>query len=347
MQNSNIVFDADGWKSSLRGFSNRTWFIVVDDNTRIKCLPIVEALYLESRQQYHVIQVAQGEAHKTIGSASFVWSRLLELGAERNDLIIGLGGGVVTDLSGFVASTYKRGVALALIPTTYLAMCDAAHGGKTGLNVSAVKNAVGTFHQPVCTLIDPSFLQSLEKTELLNGYFETLKHALIADAQFWNTLVRKDWWVAVHDIELIKRSVRIKTDVVTGDERDYGQRQKLNFGHTVGHAIEGASGGGIRHGFAVGVGMICEMNIATKLGLLKNEVFEEVAGYLIALLPQVATELPAPDRVIEFMRHDKKNDSSHYLMSLIDNIGSCKTGIEVSHEQVRTAYAESLNLLRK
>ena len=212
-------------------------FILVDENTHNHCLPILLP-NLETDAPFEVIEIEAGEENKNIGTATQLWEIFSEMEADRKSLLINLGGGVVTDLGGFVASTYKRGIRFINLPTTLLAMCDASIGGKTGIDHQYLKNVIGTFALPEAILFYPKFLDTLKFEELRSGFAEMLKHGLIADEKHWNDLISLEK-IAPQFIEpFIQRSMEIKQDVVSKDFREQNIRKNLNFGHTIGHAVE-------------------------------------------------------------------------------------------------------------
>ncbi len=235
-------------------------FIIVDSNTQEYCLPRMLP-QLITNSQVEIIEMEDGEENKNIDTCTGIWDALSELGADRKCLIINLGGGVVTDLGGFIASTYKRGVKYINIPTTLLAMVDASVGGKTGVDLGYLKNQIGVISQPEMVLIDSTYLETLSPAEMRSGLAEILKHGLIADQLYWQKATKLENLTSEDLDDLIKRSVEIKTRVVTEDPREENIRKTLNFGHTFGHAIESyflshPTKSKILHGEAVAGGMV-------------------------------------------------------------------------------------------
>src|ERR1700759_1222416 len=250
-------------------------FILTDENTGEHCLPLVTKHFTEDN--YDLIEVPYGEENKNIDTCTGIWKLLIDFGADRKALMINLGGGVITDMGGFAASTFKRGIDFVQVPTTLLSQVDASVGGKTGIDLDGVKNIIGTFTQPKAVFIEHEFLKTLPPRQILSGLAEMLKHGLIADAAYWNKLKFSD--LESPSAELVYHSVEIKNKVVIEDPHEKGIRKSLNFGHTIGHAIETYSllndGNPLTHGEAIAAGMICEAQLsAIKIGLSEDEVKE-------------------------------------------------------------------------
>jgi 3-dehydroquinate synthase len=263
--------------------------------------------------------IPAGESNKTRATWSMVTDQFLEAGLGRDSTIIALGGGVVCDLAGFVAATFMRGVPVVHVPTTLLAMIDASIGGKTGVDTPHGKNLVGAFHRPRAVIIDPRVLDTLPVGELRSGLAEALKHGAIADAAYFDCVSReaplllaagpgqRDFLALNHVIE---KSVRIKTGVVTADEREDGARKALNFGHTIGHAIELLSGFSMRHGEAVGVGMLLEATAAERAGITEPGTSARIRDALTGIgLPTTRPSGPSVPQILESMHGDKKSRS--------------------------------------
>ena len=301
-----------------------------------------------------VIDFPAGEQHKDLATYEAVMDRLLGLSPpiDRGCLIVALGGGVVGDLAGFVAATALRGLSFVNVPTTLLAAVDASVGGKTGLNAAAGKNLIGAFHQPRAVVIDAATLRTLPVGGLGDGLAECVKHAVIRDAELLDFIEDSAEAILVADeavlAELIARNVAIKAAVVSADERESGQRAHLNFGHTVGHAIEAAGGYGvISHGQAVSLGMVAACHIALARGLIEAWAAERVRGILAALsLPVSFADLPAAppacrdaDRLAEIMSHDKKARGGVVRFVLATNLGTVAVFDDVTSDQVAGAIA--------
>lgn len=272
-----------------------------------------------------LIELESGEANKTIDVCIQVWRVLSELGADRSSLLVNLGGGVITDLGGFVASTFKRGIAFINLPTTLLAQIDASAGGKTGVDLDGLKNEIGVFAEPAAVFIDPLFLHTLPKRELVSGFAEAFKHALIADAEYWELLSGVEMANAEYWEEIIHRSVQIKRTIVQNDPYEKNQRRALNFGHTIGHALEtyflekGEST--VLHGEAVAAGMICELLLSVYEAGLDPNLAEAYIETIVKRFPHLTFDSIANERLIEIMRHDKKNANGEIRFALLAAIG--------------------------
>jgi len=257
-------------------------FVLVDENTLEHCYPIFES-QIEDVNIDGIITIKADGGNKSIEQAIHVWERLSEFGADRNSLLINLGGGVVTDLGGFVAATFKRGISFINYPTSLLGMVDAAIGGKTGLDFNGIKNQVGLFVNPAKVIIDPVFLKTLDQPQMLSGYAELLKCGLIMDRDLWGSLTAT-FYKNINDWDsLIVQSARNKVDIVRHDMHEKGIRKILNFGHTVGHAIESfyaTKGSPVTHGEAVAAGMICETYISSKVYEFECTHFNEITGVI-------------------------------------------------------------------
>ncbi|HMR18759.1 MAG TPA: 3-dehydroquinate synthase [Sphingobacterium sp.] len=314
--------------------------ILVDRNTNDHCLPLFQSL-LPDLIDYDIIEVDPGEENKNIDYCIGVWKTMLDFGVERKALMINLGGGVVTDLGGFAASTFKRGIDFIQIPTTLLSQVDASVGGKTGIDLDNVKNIIGTFTQPKAVYISTLFLNTLDDRQLLSGYAEVIKHGLIQDQDLYQQC-KANTHVAVSR-ELIHRSVQIKNNVITEDPTEQGLRKILNFGHTIGHAIEGYSlyndNSPLLHGEAIAVGMICEAYLSRKLTGLSDVELADITGYLSALYPRYTYAADIYPQLLELMKNDKKNENNKIGFSLLKSIGTCQFNSYVDESDI----VEALN----
>lgn len=323
-------------------FANRQYSsvaVLTDDNTYKYCYPLVESLL----PPHSIFTIPAGEEHKNLESCQLVWEKLTEHQFDRHSLLLVLGGGVLGDLGGFCAATFKRGIDFVLMPTTLLAQVDASIGGKLGIDFQQFKNHIGIFCEPVATLICPTFLTTLPERELRSGFAEIIKHCLISDKKMWHairgkTLQEQDW------SSLIPHSVAFKKQVIETDPREKGLRKILNFGHTVGHAVESYflnSGNRLFHGEAIAVGMIAEAAIAEAKKMITRTELVEISNYLKQIYPKVV--LPSEyDDLIKLMGQDKKNKGNKILMALITGIGQAHWDVEVSPEEI----VESLNYYR-
>ncbi len=279
-----------------------------------------------------LVEIPPGEEHKSIDTATRVWSALAEQGVTRADYLVALGGGVVGDLAGFCAATYQRGIAVVHAPTTVVAQVDSAYGGKTGVDLPAAKNYVGAYHQPAAVIADTSTLATLPPEEHAAGYAEVVKTALIAGGTLWEHVGAG----APVDAAVILACARTKLAVVAEDERDAGRRQVLNLGHTVGHAIETVTGySRFRHGEAVGLGLLAALRLSGQDGL--REQVAELLG--AAGLPTRATGLE-PEAVLAATRRDKKRTAEQTPFVVLDAPGAPRPGVTVADDDVRAAVAE-------
>ena len=283
------------------------------------------------------IEVEPGEAAKSLGEAERVLRELAGLGMTREDHLVALGGGVVGDLGGFCAATYQRGVPVVQVPTTLLAQVDSAIGGKTGVDLPEAKNYVGAFHLPDAVLSDTATLATLPEEELAAGWAEVLKTGLLAGGRLWERVSATARPPAAELAELVFGCARFKTEVVAADERDSGRRAILNLGHTVGHAIEAATGyDRYRHGEAVGLGLLAALRLSEA-----GELRDQVAGMLTSAgLPTRISEPLAPDAVLEAVQRDKKRDAEGVRFVLLSRPGEPREGQRVAPDRVKKAIEE-------
>lgn len=305
--------------------------VLTDSNTYKNCYPLVQPFL----PGHAVITIPAGEEHKNLEACTTVWEKLTELQFDRHSLLIVLGGGVIGDLGGFCAATYKRGIDFVLMPTTLLAQVDASIGGKLGIDFHQFKNHIGVFCEPVATLISPAFLSTLPERELRSGYAEIIKHCLISDKAMWDMIRTKqlpdqDWSV------LIPHSVAFKKQVIETDPREKGLRKILNFGHTIGHAVESYflnSSSRLFHGEAIALGMIAEAFIAEEKKLITKTELGEITLHVKQIYPKVV--LPSDfAEVIKLMAQDKKNKGNKILMALTNGIGNALWDVEVSPAEI-------------
>lgn len=284
----------------------------------------VHRLYHKELAGYPVIAIRLGEKNKTLQTVEYIYKKLVELEADRSTFIAGVGGGIVCDITGFAASTYMRGLRFAFVPTTLLAQVDASVGGKNGVNFNGFKNMIGVFNQPEVVICDMKLLKTLPKKEILCGFGEIVKHALIADANLFNFLeknLRKALALNSRIIEeLVYRSVIIKSDVVNQDEREKGFRRILNFGHTLGHAIEKCSDT-YSHGEAISIGMLAISALSVRKGLLNPEEYTRIEMLIRAIGLPVRVRIPA-SRIEEAMRKDKKREGKSIHVVCLKSIGN-------------------------
>jgi 3-dehydroquinate synthase len=313
-------------------------FILADENTAEQCYPLLPE---ELKQPEKLITIPAGEEQKNLVSAEDIWIKLLLQEADRNSVLLNLGGGMITDLGGFAASVFKRGIPFIHIPTTLLGMVDAAIGGKTGINFAHFKNQLGTFTLADAVFICPAFLQTLPQRELISGFAEVIKYGLIADLSFWKELKKMDPAQVTDWLPIIKKCVETKQEVTAKDPKEKGLRKILNFGHTVGHAIESYSldndNAPLLHGEAIAIGMICEVYISMhKSGLLQTD-FESIRDHLSSIFPAYRISKDIYPQLLEYIRGDKKNANGSIQMVCLKAIGEAVYGISCSEEEIMAA----------
>jgi 3-dehydroquinate synthase len=311
--------------------------VLVDENTQKHCLAKIISFLPKKITK---IVIKSGEGNKHLGTCEKVWDAMTKANMDRHGLLINLGGGVIGDLGGFCASTYKRGIDFIQIPTTVLAQVDASVGGKLGIDFHGFKNHIGVFQLPKTVLIDPAFTSTLDWREKRSGYAEIIKHCLIRDAEKWYEISKQDW-EKVDIAPLVSHSVDIKKAVVEEDPKEAGLRKILNFGHTLGHAMETflleKGKRRILHGEAVAVGMITEAFLSYQRSLISLEELESIEAYLFATYGKVElteSEIPA---IIDLTLQDKKNKGNEVRFSLLTGIGDCGYDIPVSKAEMKKA----------
>lgn len=298
--------------------------VIADENTFELCWPKVIGSNA-ALNNAEVIQLESGEEHKNLDVCTQVWMALADLQLSRNDVIINLGGGVVTDLGGFVAASFKRGIPFIQVPTSLLAMVDASVGGKVGVDLAGLKNLVGSFATPEMVIIDPEFLESLPKRQLKCGFAEVLKHGLILDKPYWEASLNDGKLELEHIKQLVYRSVELKNQVVLDDFREQGDRKKLNYGHTIGHALETYFLGSptqLLHGEAVSLGMVCEAWLAREQGVLSTADYDTVRSEIMRLYTAPHIEEGVYPELLEIMRNDKKNTGGRINFTFLKGIGT-------------------------
>jgi len=314
-------------------------FVLVDNNTHEFCYPHFIAK-IETNLVIEIIEIETGEIHKTIETCVGVWSALSELNADRKSLIINLGGGVVTDLGGFVASTYKRGIKYINVPTSLLAMVDASVGGKTGVDLDTLKNQVGVINTAQMILVDTHFLKTLPQNELQSGFAEMLKHGLIHSETYWDTLKGYVLQSSLKYLDiLIYESIIIKQNIVDLDPLEDNLRKTLNFGHTLGHAIESyylsnVDKPSLLHGEAIAVGMVLAAYISKELLHFPNEKCLEIKTILAKTFDKVEIVDDDYKPIIELLKHDKKNEHGNINFVLLNAIGEPKINCLVDNDTI-------------
>jgi 3-dehydroquinate synthase len=330
---SSVYFREQAWGYLKELLETENAVILCDTNTKV-CLELLN-LACPITVGISVVEIPAGEENKKLKTCEKVWYELTELGADRKTVLLNLGGGVVTDLGGFVASTYKRGIRFVNIPTSMLGMVDAAIGGKTGVDFGVLKNMIGTFKQPEAVLMDSNFLKTLPSREYKNGLAEVLKHSFISE------MANLDLMYANED-ELISISVNVKMGIVKADEFESGERKKLNFGHTLGHAIESHfmdSEDPVLHGEAVAAGMILESFLSQQIAGLSETDFKSVCSMTDSIYKRVPLLKSDWESVKSLLVHDKKNERGQINFVLLSKLGEAVIDQEVPVELLDEAYA--------
>lgn len=343
MNHQQIIFSNDiqeALDTIMQGIDHSKAFILTDINVKqfvfpkIAELPAVKAL--------QCITIKSGDLNKNIESAATVWKQLDEYGATRRSVMINIGGGVVTDLGGFAASVFKRGIRFINVPTTLLGAVDAAIGGKTGINFNGLKNEIGVFNEADAVIISTLFFDTLPMSELKSGYAEMLKHGLLSDRQYFSDLINHD--IAGNDpeklLELLKRSVIIKRDIVAADPHEQGLRRALNLGHTVGHAFESMAmkrSEPVPHGYAVAWGLVVELVLSNMIYKFPSDILYAVARFVKEHYGTFHIGCNDYDNLVALMQHDKKSRSGEINCSLLSDIGKTELGTVVSADDAKAA----------
>ena len=328
---SNNFFELENF---LSNGNHSSVFILVDENTKKYCLPKIRKNIPQLKNAI-IISIQSGEKNKNIRTCEKIWEVLSKQNADRKSLLINLGGGVITDMGGFAASAYKRGIDFINIPTTLLSQVDASVGGKTGIDFLGYKNQIGTFAFPKAVFIHPDFLKTLNKRELISGFAEVIKHGLIADKNYWRKIIMISTSDSISE-EIISLSIEIKNKIVSADPYENGIRQALNFGHTIGHAVESASlkiKKTLLHGEAIAMGMICESYLSRKILGLKSEELNEITSYIISVFHPSPVKQSAK-QLIRLMKQDKKNKYSEINFTLLSSIGKAEINNSCSYELI-------------
>jgi len=324
-------------QSYLKSEDHKQIVWLTDTNTKIHCLPLLEAISSTDL----VIEIPAGEIHKNLQTCQTIWQALTQANIDRKALFVNVGGGVIGDMGGFCAATYKRGLDFIHIPTTLLAQVDASVGGKLGIDFEGYKNQIGLFTQPKAVFIDTQFLKTLPTQELRSGFAEVIKHCLIADKYMWKHILENPNWQEQNWQELVRHSVKIKHEIVSIDFEEKSLRKLLNFGHTIGHAIESyflESSTPLSHGEAIAWGMIAESFISYKKGYLGKIDHEEIANYIGSIFSQKPLLGDATiEKIIQLTAQDKKNEQGKHLFTLLAEIGLGIFGIEVEEYEIYEA----------
>lgn len=314
-------------------------YLLCDTNTKKHCLPLLYNICSKTRK-ITTFCIPTGEKNKNLTTLNHIWQFLFEQKAIRKSLLLCLGGGILCDMGGFAAATWKRGIDFALIPTTLMAQADAAIGGKTAINFNQVKNQIGLFQPAVSTLFFTDLLHSLPQKELRSGFAEMLKHGLISDAKYWDRLQKLN---SIDNIlqepQLIRQSAVIKQKITSQDFKEQNLRLILNFGHTLGHAIESATKGRISHGEAVIQGMQAAARLSFEKGMLSSDDEKKIREGLSKFYGKnnIFTSISAA-QLLPYLQHDKKRDNSSFNFTLLKKIGEAKPNLHVSEGDIRKIW---------
>ena len=335
--NYSIFFNNDGYlklQELIYKLKYSNVFVLVDENTEVKCLNV---LLSKLNQKFSVIKIKSGEENKNLSTCNYVWSFLNNNNADRKSLLINLGGGVITDMGGFIASTYKRGIDFVNIPTTLLSIIDASIGSKTGVNFNQLKNNIGTFTDPKLVIIDKKYLETLDEKNLKSGYAEIFKHSLISGKLFVKLLSDPK---IIYNHEIIYNSINVKNNIVIRDRKEENIRKHLNFGHTIGHAIESIklnSDSKVFHGEAVIAGIIIELYLSHKALNFPIDIVRKIKEHLENIFDKIYISSNELKHLFSLLQFDKKNFSNKVNFVLLKDIGNCEVDINVKNEIIREA----------
>ena len=322
-------------------------FVLTDDTTRKLCWPVVSGF--SCLQGAEVISIGATDTHKTLESLAHVWEELGRMGGTRHTLLINIGGGMVTDLGGFAASTFKRGINYINIPTTLLAMVDASVGGKTGINFRGLKNEIGVFNNAATVILSTQFLRTLDHENICSGYAEMLKHGLISNEAMWAELMIFNLGDEPLDLDTLQRmladSVAVKQRIVTEDPLEHGIRKALNLGHTAGHAFESfaLSHAPILHGYAVAYGLVCELYLSTVKTGFPTDKMRQTVSFIREHYGRMSITCDDYPTLFEFMTHDKKNTAGSINFTLLGGIGD----IRINQTATKDEIYEALDFYRE
>ncbi len=340
-KHSEVIFGSDCWdalNSCINANDYSCVFLLTDKNTSLHCLP-----YAKTKMEfdYKTLEMQAGENNKHIKTCVSLWDSLSKMGGDRKSLLINIGGGVVTDLGGFVACTFKRGIDFINIPTSLLAMVDASVGGKTGIDLGALKNQVGIIREPKMVIVDTGFLRTLPDSEYRSGYAEMLKHALIQEPAYFEAL--SGFLNKEEILPHIHQSVGFKAKIVSKDINEQGLRKILNFGHTLGHAVESyyltaKNKNRLLHGEAIAIGMILETFLSVKVSGLSLDEAHKIKSVFHDIYPKISFDKDTITEVIKMLTHDKKNENGNVLFVLLKSIGEPIWNQSVPEELILEAF---------
>ncbi len=327
----------DGLKKVIDDYHPLSVFIICDENTAQYCVPKIEHL----TDNVQLILTTSGEKNKNLEACRSIWSAMIEKKADRDSIILNVGGGVVCDMGGFAAACFQRGIRFGHIPTTLLSMVDASIGGKLGVDYEGFKNYIGLIQNPSFIWIDPSFLETLPPLEIKSGMAEIVKHAIIGSQSLWDILSGVMTIDELNWAEIIEENIPVKVKIVESDVREHGLRKVLNFGHTIGHALESfylANRIPVTHGQCVAIGMMVESRMADSMGLLNSTDFESIMEVISRLLSPEVVSLPGVEIVLPWIGGDKKKSKGRVGFSLPDKIGSCGWDIPVEENVIIESF---------
>ncbi len=319
-------------------------FVLVDETTDQFCLPVVEGY--DCMKETQKIVIGATDSNKTLDTVSHVWEELQRMGATRHSLMINLGGGMVTDLGGFAASTFKRGIAFINIPTTLLSMVDASVGGKTGFNFGGLKNEIGVFNNAQCVILDTIFLRTTDRENILSGYAEMLKHGLINEEKMWAELLTFEGLDKIEEGDnlmklnrMVADSIEVKQYIVTEDPKEQGIRKALNLGHTAGHAFESLAlqRKPILHGYAVAYGLIVELYLCCVKAGFPQDKMRQTVNFIKEHYGRMAITCDDYPEIIALMHHDKKNIGTDINFTLLGDIGDIRINQTATEEEIKEA----------
>lgn len=321
-------------------------FVLVDENTNELCLPYFLS-NLPTEIEIEIIEIEAGEENKNMYTCIDLWHTLIDLEADRKSILLNLGGGVITDIGGFVASTYKRGIDFVNVPTTLLAMVDASVGGKTGVDLGSLKNQIGVINEPKSVIVISKFLETLPTNQMRSGLAEMLKHGLIYDKTYWDKLKHLNN-LNTDDLDiLIKQSIEIKNKIVSQDLKENGIRKALNFGHTLGHAIESyclesEDKNQLLHGEAIAIGLILESYLSYKLEFISKDSYAEIKYIITDIFEKISFNESDIQNIMNLLVFDKKNEFGNVQFTLLNKIGESKINQIVDESLILLAFEDYL-----
>lgn len=346
LKNYNVAFQEQAYKELNHLIKDECYssiYILVDSNTNAYCSRFLSE-NIEAKVKIEWIEIEPGEEHKTISTCNEIWKTLSETGADRKSLLINLGGGIVTDVGGYAASCFKRGIDFVHVPTTLLGMVDAAIGGKNGVNLDSLKNQIGIIRVPKLVLVDVGYLATLPAEEMRSGLAEMLKHGLIANAEDFFAFEDLSQFQVDKLPELIRDSIQIKTKIAEEDPHERGLRMALNFGHTLGHAIESyhmedAAKTKLLHGEAVAIGMILALKLSVEVLQFDQAKCDRASRIIRTYFKPVKFSEADIHKIKSYLKHDKKNSAGNINFVLLEDYGQPKINCKVSDAEIKKAFA--------